>query len=213
MGNGRSLNETNLDLIAGQPSIAVNKIHKFYNKTIWRPTHYVKMDYSPFDEDDWKKEVLPHINNGENCLLWEAFRNGAEVGDGNREYIPDGIGDFPNVTYIPRCKHHYLRTVGWHGICTGLNSIVTMVIWAVSLGFERIVLVGCDGKFSNPQEDHFDPQYYKKVDETYAERNNLNITMAHDFLKENCPIPILDATVNGYLTQHQKVRLEDVISW
>jgi len=172
--------------------------------------YYVKVDYSQFDGDDWKAEVMPHILKGTECLLWDAFRNGADKGDSNYKYIPDGIGWFYNVTYIPRCKHHYARTVDWHGICTGLNSIVTMVIWAVELGYDEIVLVGCDGHFTHPAEDHFCDDYYKTADSDYANRNNINIQMAHDFLIENCPIPILDATVNGHLTQYPKVRLEDL---
>lgn len=191
--------------------MAVNKIHKIYPFTKWRPTHYVKVDYSTFDPDDWKEEVLTHINNGEQCLLWDAFHSGAEKNDGNYEFIPNGIGDLRNVVYIPRCGHHYLRTADWHFNCTGLNSIVTMATWAVQLGYKEIVLVGCDGRFSDPKRDHFDRKYYNKVDKDYAVRNNENIVMAHDLLKSKCPIPIYDATVGGHLTQYQKVRLEDVL--
>lgn len=209
VGNGSSLKKTNLDIIAGKPSMAVNKIHKIYDKTTWRPTHYVKVDYSAFDPDDWKAEVLQHVTNNEQCLLWDAFRAGAEHGDGNREFIPDGIGEFPNVRYIPRCKHHYLRQGEWHNLCTGLNSILTMAIWAVELGFTEIVLVGCDAKFSDPKDDHFTDDYYKVVDGDYANRNNVNIAMAHDIIYHQCPIPVYDATVDGSLKMYPKVRLED----
>lgn len=210
VGNGASLKQTNLDLLIGKPSMAVNKIHKFYEFTHWRPSHYVKVDYSAFDPDDWKAEILQHVNNNEQCLLWDAFRAGADRNDGNFEYIFDGIGDFPNVTYIPRCHHHYLLQCDWHEICTGTNSIVTMAIWAVQLGFEEIVLVGCDGKFFDPQLDHFAPDYYSQVDGEYVQRNNKMIQQAHDLLARGCPVPIYDATVNGHLTQYPKVRLEDL---
>lgn len=173
--------------------------------------YYVKVDYSPFDGDDWKLEVLPHIKNGEQCLLWDAFREGADPNDGNFEFISNGIGDFYNVKYIPRCEHHYLRTASWHSICTGLNSIVTMMLWAVELGYEEIVLVGCDGLFTTPDKDHFIEDYYKSWDTDYANRNNININMAHDMISENCPVTIYDATVNGYLTQYKKVQLEDFV--
>jgi hypothetical protein len=211
VGNGASLKNTNLDLLIGKDSMAVNKIHKFYPFTQWRPTHYVKVDYSTFDPDDWKEEVLTHVNRGEQCLLWDAFHSGADQNDGNHEFIPNGIGDLRDVTYIPRCQHHYLRTADWHYTCTGLNSIVTMVIWAVQLGYKEIILVGCDGKFSDPKKDHFARGYYRKVDPEYAERNNENIVMAHDLIKAKCPIPIYDATKNGSLTQYPKVRLEDIL--
>ena len=209
IGNGASLKKTNLDLLIGQPSMAVNKIHRIYNRTDWRPTHYVKVDFSAFDPDDWKSEILQHVTNGEQCLLWDAFRAGADPNDGNREFIYTGIGDFENVRYIPRCEHHYQRTGAWHSLCTGLNSILSMAIWAVELGFEEIVLVGCDGKFTTPREDHFVEDYYKEWDVGYASRNNANVQAAHEIIKKHCPIPIYDATVDGYLTQYPKVRLEE----
>lgn len=206
VGNGASLKNVNLDLLTGKDSMAVNKIHKIYPSTKWRPTHYMKIDYSAFDNEDWKEEVLVHIRNGEKCLLWDAFRAGAHVSDGNREYIYDGVGDFENVRYIPRCKHHYERTVEWHPLCTGLNSIVTMVLWALELGYDEIVLVGCDGVFGDYRTDHFTEDYYSKVDADYANRNNINIGMAHAFLKEYCPVPIYRV---GGILDYPEVRLED----
>lgn len=211
VGNGASLRKTNLDLLIGHDSMAVNKIHKHYAATKWRPTHYVKVDYSTFDPDDWKEEVLTHINNDEQCLLWDAFHSGADKSDGNYEFIPNGIGDLRNVVYLPRCRHHYLRTADWHYTCTGLNSIVTMAIWAVQLGYKEIVLVGCDGRFSDPKKDHVTKNYYRKVDPDYAIRNNENIQMAHDLIKQKCPIPVYDATVGGFLTQYPKVPLEEMV--
>src|SRR5690349_8594357 len=211
VGNGSSLKHTDLDLLIGHDSMAVNKIHKIYDRTKWRPTHYVKVDYSAFDPDDWKAEILGHAYGGIQCLLRDAFRAGADPYDGNYEYIHDGIGDFSNVRYIPRCQHHYLLTGAWHHICTGLNSILTMCIWAVELGYTEIVLVGCDGKFTTPAEDHFDPEYYKAIDGEYAKRNNDCVRRAHEVIVANCPVHIYDATVDGSLDTYPKVRLEEIV--
>src|SRR5690348_846457 len=191
--------------------MAVNKIHRIYGQTKWRPTHYVKVDFSAFDPDDWYAEILQHVRNGEQCLLWDAFRAGADPYDGNFEYIFYGIGDFSNVRYIPRCGHHYLLQGAWHHICTGLNSILTMVVWAVELGYTEIVLVGCDGKFTTPAEDHFDPGYYKAIDGEYAKRNNDCVRRAHEVIAADCPVRIYDATVNGSLDFYPKVRLEEIV--
>lgn len=211
IGNGASLKETNLDLLVGLDCMTVNKSNALMEMfPRFDPKFYVKIDYSPFDKDDWKQEVLPHVERGETCLLWDAFRKGAAAWDGNHEYIQDGIGDFENVRYIPRCKHHYARTADWHSICTGLNSIVTMVIWAVQMQYSEIVLVGCDGLFTTPDRDHYTEDYYKNWDADYANRNNSNILMAHAMLSKYCPVPVYDATVNGHLDFYPKVRLEDV---
>jgi hypothetical protein len=215
VGNGASLRHTNLDLLAGLPSMAVNKIHLIYPQTRWRPTHYVKVDYSIFDPehpDDWRSEIMQHVERDEQCLLWNAFYKGADRYDGNYEWVPDGIGDFHfNVRFIPRCEHHYLLKSVWHPICTGGNSILTMVLWAVELGFGEIVLVGCDGKYTNPREDHLHPDYYSVVDGEYEKRNNECVRQAHEVIAANCPVPIYDATVNGSLDFYPKVRLEAIV--
>lgn len=215
IGNGYSLKETDLDLLIGLPSMAVNKIHLRYPFTRWRPTHYVKVDYSVFDPqhpDDWRSEIMGHVDASEQCLLWDAFYKGANKHDGNYEWIPNGIGDFHfNVRFIPRCEHHYQLKGAWHNICTGCNSILTMALWAVELGYSEIVLVGCDGKFTTPPEDHFDPNYYNGWDAEYTERNNRLVRDAHRIISENCPIPVYDATVGGSLDFYPKVRLEDCV--
>jgi hypothetical protein len=210
VGNGVSLKETNLDLLAGLPSMGVNKIHKIYNRTRWRPTHYLKVDYSAFDAGDWKDEILQHAHLGELCLLWNGFHGG--ITSLNQQYgLDGGIGDFFNVRYIGHCEHHMQGKGAWHNVCTGLNSILTMAIWAVELGFEEIVLVGCDSKFTTPPEDHFAEDYYKEWDSGYADRNNRNVLAAHKIIKKHCPVPVFDATVNGSLKLYKKVKLEDLI--
>jgi hypothetical protein len=92
-----------------------------------------------------------------------------------------------------------------------LNSILTMAIWAVKLGYKEIVLVGCDGLFSTPHEDHFIEDYYKTWDTMYTQRNNENVRAAHAVIQEYCPVPVYDATVDGFLDNYPKVRLEDYV--
>lgn len=163
--------------------MGVNKIG-----ALFMPDYYVKIDYSEFDGQGWKEEVMPMVDSGIPCLLWDWF----DV-------------DAPNVTKIKRCEHHNApdghkrSTTGWHEpFCTAYNSISVMAQWAVKLGFGEIVLAGCDGHFTNGVDDHFMP-YYNRVDLQYVERNNRNVKAAHELIKTSCPIPVYDATINGYL--------------
>lgn len=193
VGNGPSM-PASLHLVSGF-SIGVNKIAGI--KT-WRPTHYVKVDYSPFDGESWKDEILPFIETDTPCLLWDAFR------DGDNDFgISDGLGDRSNVTWIARCKHHgepptsKYRATEWHEpFCTAYNSLNIMAQWAVKLGATEIHLIGCDGKFTNGKDDHFMP-YYEYVDAGYVERNNSHVLAAHQLIKANCPVPVYDHTPNG----------------
>jgi hypothetical protein len=166
--------------------MGVNKIG-----ALFIPDYYVKVDRSEWPGEDWKTEVLPMVERGIPCLLWDWFGISAS-----------------NVTNVPRCVHHNIPdghkncATQWHKpICTAYNSISIMVQWAVQLGFTEIVLVGCDLNFTNGRDDHFNINtgYYQKVDAQYQERNERFTRAAHDLIRLNCPVPIYDATINGVL--------------
>lgn len=189
IGNGSSLTKTPLEKC--RPAIGVNKIG-----AIFTPDYYVKVDYTEFDDGDWKSEVMPMVEKDIPCLLWDWF----DV-------------DAPNVRKIPRCEHHGVpdghksSTKGWHQpFCTAYNSISIMAQWAVQLGFNEIVLVGCDLNFTNGVDDHFMP-YYTKVDGGYVERNNRFALAAHKLIKECCPVPVYNATIGGELEIYPRLDL------
>jgi hypothetical protein len=210
IGNGKSLQRTPLEKC--RPAMGVNKIG-----AIFQPDYYVKVDYSPFnqDADEWLEEVVPMVKSGTPCLLWDVFRDG--VKDPNAafgDWIPKGIGDHPNVTWVSRCNHHeyppYLRAEWHEPFCTAYNSISVMAQWAVKLGFEEAVLVGCDLGFTDGISDHFAP-YYKQVDGNYRERNNKYTLAAHEMILRNCPIPVYNATIGGDLEIHKRVDIHEVL--
>lgn len=191
IGNGPSLNDTPLDFLIGENCIAVNKIAGIFPNTQWRPTHYVKVDYSEFDGGRWQDEVMPFVDAGIPCLLWDWFR--------------EELGERDNVTWVSRCKHHgepptsRHRATRWHEpFCTAYNSLNIMAQWAVKLGATEIYLLGCDGKFTNGKDDHFMP-YYETVDWGYVERNNSHVLAAQKLIKQECPVPIRDLTMGGGL--------------
>jgi hypothetical protein len=205
IGNGKSLQQTPLEKC--RPAMGVNKIG-----SLFQPDYYVKVDYSPFNTDagEWLSEVLPMVKSGIPCLLWDVFRDGikdtaAAFGD----WIPKGIGDHTNVTWMPRCKHHGYPPwiqADWHDpFCTAYNSISVMAQWAVRLGFEEIVFVGCDLGFTDGKGDHFGENYYPKVDGSYSERNNRYALAAHEMILRNCPIPVYNATIGGKLEMYPRI--------
>lgn len=207
LGNGASLKETPLELLKNEYTIGVNKIGAIYD-----PTHYVKIDFSQFDGNEWKDEIEPML--GRPCLLWDVFRDGVSIpGEPFYDSIPFGLGNFPNVTWVSRCEHHGNKGYKgeWHEpFCTAHNSIVTMAQWAVKLGFDEIYLVGCDGNFTNGKDDHFMP-YYETVDTGYVERNNRCFQLAHELIKRSCPVPIYNATIGGYLEVHPRADFYEIV--
>ena len=192
-------------------TMGVNKIG-----AIFKPTYFVKVDYSAFHHvpGDWQNEVLPMLD-CRACLLWDVFRDG--VKDKNQPFgdlIPEGIGDQPNVTWVPRCEHHGYPSKGasWHEpFCTAYNTISVMAQWAVKLGYREIVLVGCDLNYTDGITDHFMP-YYENVDkEYYIDRATFSTIKAHEFIRDYCPIPVYNATIGGTLNIHPRRNFYEMV--
>lgn len=211
IGNGVSLKTTPLYLLRDEVTMGCNKIGKLGIAL----TYYVKQDHARFDVDTPEEQINPFIGKAK-MLLWNAFR------DGNPSQEINGMGDLPDTTWISRCdKHHYYgiedfkAAQSWHlpELCTAYNTISLMAQWAVLLGFDEIFLIGCDADYTDGHSDHFDENYYSKVDDDYARRNSRNVQYAHHIMKRSCPIPIYDATVNGKLDIHPKVEIERILSY
>jgi len=195
--------------------MGVNKIREWMT-----PNYYVKVDLSVFDgENTWREEVLPMVSAGIPCLLWDAFRDGIRnPADGFHQWISEGIGEHPNVTWVERCEHHHYppghkgAAREWHEpFCTAYNSISVMAQWAVKLGFEEIDLVGCDLGFTNGGvDDHF-MRYYDRVDTNYVERNESHARAAHALIKKCCPVPVYNATIGGALDLYPRMDLTKVM--
>jgi hypothetical protein len=210
LGNGASLKDTPLELLKNEVTMGVNKI-----ASIFDPTYYVKIDYSAWEKDHWMYEVFPQVVAGKPCLLWDVFRDGVQKdGAPFSDNIPKGIGDYPNVTWVSRCKHHGRKGYDgiWHDpFCTAWNSMVPMAQWAERLGFDKIYLVGCDGVFTDGITDHFMP-YYDEVDLNYVSRNNECVQKAHEMIARSCKAEVYNATIGGIIENYPRVDLKEVLS-
>ena len=79
IGNGPSLNKTNLDLIKDEYSIAMNRISMIYSKTEWRPSYYLFCSTNINNPDwgeQWKESVLEATKEERTkSFVWTIFRN------------------------------------------------------------------------------------------------------------------------------------------
>jgi hypothetical protein len=198
IGNGPSLNQTPLELLKDEDTMAMNAISLIYDQTSWRPTYYYCMDVNENDTRRWKS-----IEDNLGCkklFLWEDFQSRFS-------------GD--NIEWLKRCKYHhfYQRTHSktlkeWHlpVICTANGSMNPMAQLAVTMGYNEIYLVGVD-MFAK-KYDHFHPAYpiYTK----FEERNAIELH-THSIIKKSCPVPIYNATVGGQLEIYPRVDLERLL--
>lgn len=194
IGNGSSLNHTPLELLKGEISWGMNRIHLHYRTTLWRPTYYFMCDWNQQKPRNyWRECVNAHRDTPK--WLWEGFRNGSRK-------FPDleGMGEVPNTTWIDRCeKHHYYagdnymkRVESWHlpELCTAFSGIGAVMQLAYLNGATEIYLLGCD---------------------LYAE-DNTNMTQVHRVAARSCPVPIYNCTVGGRLEVYERKNIQDVLN-
>lgn len=147
IGNGTSLNETNLNQIAGQPSIACNRINLMYPRTRWRPTIYVHPESLAPD----LPYIVENVDSGIPCYIGEHYQ------------LPPA----DNIVWIKECHHHLLNFDNpdlpdeWHfpQLCSFGGSVNIAMQIAVQQGYDDLVLLGCDLLYKTRNRSHFDPAY------------------------------------------------------
>jgi len=221
IGNGPSLNNTPLDGLIGENTIAMNRIHLIYDRVKWRPTIYVKIDYNPHLKDVWQENVLLHLRMGIPCYLWAPLRDGLPEGHPNHDILKSGVGEWPNAVWVPHCEHAPYRgdnvkaVKEWHlpEICTALSKISAAMQIAVLNGATSIYLVGCDIKLTDGN-DHFKEDYMPESGHRaeLSEQTEQNFIYAHKLAKKSCPVPIYNATVGGYLELYKRVNIFDLLN-
>lgn len=218
IGNGPSLAETPLDLLIGEKTIGINRIHLIYPHTSWRPTVYLKTDHNPRLVDVYNEENRLNVEVAERAYLWDNFKDGDP--EHPHRHLPVGLGNHPKVTWVPRCRHHYYfadnhmkRAQSWHlpEICTAFSGIGPAMQVAVLEGATEIYLLGCDLGYGNDVgQDHFSPQYSlnkKKLGAWDVE----NVNYCHVVAKRSSPIPIYNATIGGQLEVYPRVDMREVL--
>lgn len=213
IGNGPSLNDTPLDALIGEKTVALNRINLIYPHTKWRPTIYCKTDHNPYLVDIYNEENILNVEIAEKSYLWEDFRDGHP--DKPFKMMPVGMGSNSKVTWIERCEHHEhlggskYCTDTWHlpRICTAFGGINAAMQIAVLEGATEIYLLGCDlGYGREIGRDHFSTEYANRIRPLGAFENK-NQHHLHTVANNSCPIPIYNATIGGNLEVYERIDL------
>ena len=233
IGNGVSLKETPLQLLQGEITFGMNRIHKLYSETSWRPTYYVLTDIQNLDpepglagEDAWVHDTLIHVESGERCFFWSLL--GAVIENHRKPY---NVED-QNVTYLKICQEHIVmnadsegRPEAWHlpGLCKFGTGLAVAMQLAVQMKFNPLHLVGCDlgykarESLDAPDPNHFCDDYGSRDAMTEEEADNRNRTLvhAHRMAKAACDereITVYNSTIGGELEVYPRYDLMEVLN-
>jgi hypothetical protein len=211
VGNGPSLNNTNLDLLEDEISFGVNRIAGIYDKTSWRPTHYVRAEEAStgYDPKIYSSDMETHRDLG--CEIWanEFFLRAT-----------DGIHKSGLYRQIRGCAHYAMHfdhpdcPPVYHlpRLCTFGSSVNVAIQIALGImNIDTVYLIGCDMGYKENGQNHYDPNYTQGVGELRDARyTELDILQAHMIAARSFPQRIINATVGGSLEVYPRVRLEDV---
>lgn len=216
VGNGRSLKDTNLDLIKNEYSFGINRIGLIFDKTIWRPTHFICATNRVKWSRDYRQDVLAAID-----FSQESF-----IGYRIKDFLPENS----NIYYI-KCLHIKDDPIDdwWEDISNGEVSIFGQSLFgamriATYLGFNPIYLLGIDDKeYKNTgqkeDEVHFDPTYelgkHRDSSKSLREWHNPRIKRSHEIMtrmakKHN--FKIYNATIKTEVDYYPLVNFEEVVS-
>jgi len=210
VGNGPSLATTNLDLIAGQPSFACNKIDLIYCATKWRPSYYVRCESDDMLlQEEWIDSVKVHLDMGIPCYMSGMLKGIA--------------GEYENYVELKHCWHHKQRyddkhvPSEWHlpMLCQFGGSLIVSMQIALNQGYDELVLLGCDLGYRDNKPSHFheDYEHGHEQEALYANRNNLwaHLCGINYHARRGLPYNVINATVGGDLHLYPRANLEDLV--
>jgi hypothetical protein len=211
VGNGPSLNQTNLDLLKGEISFGVNRVSGIYPKTSWRPTHYVRAEEASTGSDPrvYSSDIELHASLG--CEVWaneyfighlSAVRNSGlyrQIRGCSHYNLHFDNPDCPHVYHPPR-------------LCTFGSSVHVAIQIALAVKeIDTVYLIGTDLGYREGGINHFDENYTKGAGELRSARyTELDIIAAHMVAARSFPGRIYNATVGGSLEVYPRVSLESL---
>jgi len=165
IGNGPSLNSTNLDFLQNEYSIAMNRISLIYSQTKWRPTFYIFCSSNCQHQiwgKEWTRSIIESVSQpNTTSFIWKKYQNTI---DPKKQYSIKWIENMSE--YKPDTQGNILEKCFSNNIESRIDKSATTMNVALQLanymGFSEIYLLGCDLGWSTDQGYNKDPNHFVK---------------------------------------------------
>lgn len=209
MGNGPSLNDTDLTLLNDEIVIGLNKVHLLFDRIPWRPAYVVS----------FIEEVIKQAQGGFETLEMPLF-----LSQWGRPYMANRKG--PTHYFGPNKRFAFsLNPV--EEVTAGFTVTYVAMQLAFYMGFKKVILIGVDHNFNydGPSSTwqtleqthtgrHFIDNYFQPGEKW--ESPNLPMAEAHYALAravfQHFGREIVDATAGGKLTVYRKTTLAEALA-
>ena len=204
---GPSLNLDDLELIKDEYSISMNSIVSVYDQTEWRPTYYMIQDTRAFKEVKTKLDKT--TINLCNQRVYKTYKSDCKKAEFMYYYLKYGIhGSRLDKEFVTKAFNPHAD----YFIYDGYTVTYSAMQIAVYMGFQEIILLGCDGNLSSAKRKHFVATSTEdKVDWSTWD---LRMRNAYIIAKEYCDknnIRIINASRGGNLDVFERKELELIV--
>lgn len=215
IGNGPSLRFEDLNLLVNEYTFGANRIYKFFDRTIWRPSFYMATDRDVIRES-WQD--LNAYNFNEIFLDVDPDFDLSQINGNVTRIYQDAkfrINKYNDLTaYISEDVSK----------CFSVGYTVTFcaIQFAIYMGFKEIYLLGMDFNFStrrgkngsiqkdNSIKDHFYEKKYNAITPFYYDNNLYAYNVAKQYADVH-GIKIFNATRGGKLEVFERVDFDSII--
>lgn len=236
MGNGPSLNKTNLKLLDEETVFGCNSIFLLFDKISWRPKYYTCVDARVLPDRALDIENMLQQNPQMTSFFPVKIsqHDGQKLSTYTRTLIAPDRGRF----YFQE-RHNSVSEDPFSMFSNDINAYVvqpftvaiTMLQLAAYMGFKEIYLIGCDTDYKIPADveqdqanrlglistqdtdpNHFDPRYFGQGRKWHTPQTHKMIEH-HKFAKQACErlgVRVFNATVGGKLEVYPRVKFDDL---
>lgn len=233
VGNGPSLANTPLELLKDEYTFGLNRIAKIYPTTSWRPTFYVNVTRGVIGDSEWGESAREAIKNTPSFLCVDFLPALLEkvAGDVPTILVPHDV--YP-LRVTCRQEQTSPDVSVWSDdiferVSKDGSSMLAVMQIAAYMGFDTIVLIGCDlGWRAFDWEKNIDPNHFcedywgwqkiggRKIEmtETVASNCNYDVQISHLIAKHACDslgIKVYNATVGGGLETYPRVDFVETV--
>lgn len=214
IATGPSLKVTDLERLNGEITFAVNSIFKIFDKTQWRPTHYVIDDYFLY------KEYLSH---GINIEFDRFCKKESFVSHPFGKAIKKNMCAKKTVV-IPFCYYdHWLTDSSKHyeysdDLMYGIKDLYMVTISAINIaqymGVKEIYLLGTDCDYSGTSKHLGDNEQNIDTLKTDYVSQEIKQKKTWKFIHsemEKRGIKIYNATRGGKLEEFERVDFDSIV--
>lgn len=206
LGNGPSLNKTDLNQLGSYYTFGLNKIHLIFDKVDFRPSYHVAVNPLVVEQSIKDFEALP-------CQSFLAHKSSRKI-----------TKNKAHINFILCGGPLSFRKSLLYPISDGCTVTYVAMQIAYYMGFENVFLIGVDHNFKtkgSPNEkqflkgddvNHFDPNYFGNNEWQLPdlEGSEVSYRLAKHFYERNDRC-IYDATVDGKLQVFPKLTFEEAL--